>query len=125
MARTVLVCDDSLLMRKMVSEILEDAGWTVVGEAVNGEDAAAAYDRLRPAAVTMDIVMPDADGIAGLRQIMALDPDAKVVIVSALNETRMISEAIRLGAFDFIVKPFLPETLQDTLQRAASELVAV
>ncbi|MHB1033215.1 MAG: response regulator [Pirellulales bacterium] len=116
MSKRLLVCDDSTLMRRMVSEILSESGWEIVGEAVDGEEAVVQYQRLRPDAVTMDIVMPKADGLYALSHIMAADPSAKVVVVSALNQTKMISEAIRQGAQDFIAKPFLPEQLQQTME---------
>jgi two-component system, chemotaxis family, chemotaxis protein CheY len=116
MPRRVLVVDDSMLMRKMITESLADAGWEVVGEAGDGEEAFAKYTRLRPDAVTLDIVMPHTDGMYALEHILSVDPDAKVVVVSALNQTRLISEAIRKGAFDFIAKPFMPDQLQQTMQ---------
>lgn len=115
MSKRVLICDDSLLMRKMVSETLIASGWEVVGEASNGQEAFEKFQELLPDAVTMDIVMPEFDGIHGLRKIMEFDPDAKVVMVSALSQTNKISEAVRSGAQDFIVKPFMPEQLQETL----------
>lgn len=117
MLKRVLVCDDSVLMRKMVCDTLIADGWTVVGEAANGEEAVQLFQSLRPDAVTMDIVMPHYDGLYALPRILALDPSAKVVVVSALAQTKMISEAIRAGAQDFIVKPFMPEQLQQTLDR--------
>ena len=109
MSKRVLICDDSMLMRKMVKETLVDVDWEVVGEAENGQDAVDQYKRLKPDAVTMDIVMPGTDGIFGLIRIIEFDPDAKIVMVSAVNQTRKISEAIRSGAQDFIGKPFLPD----------------
>ena len=123
MANQVLVVDDSMLMRKMVGECLSDGRWDVVGEAANGEEAVKKYKDLRPDAVTMDIVMPGSDGIYGLRRILEFDPDAKIVIVSALSQTKMISEAIRHGAQDFIVKPFMPDQLQQTMDRCVSQAV--
>jgi two-component system, chemotaxis family, chemotaxis protein CheY len=115
MANRVLIVDDSMLMRKMVGDSLTEDGWEVVGEAANGQQAVDQYCRLRPDAVTMDIVMPGTDGLYALEHIMLFDPDAKVVVVSALNQTKLISEAIRKGAQDFIAKPFLPEQLQQTM----------
>ncbi|PQO38467.1 response regulator [Blastopirellula marina] len=112
-----LVCDDSLLMRKLVIDSLTDDGWTIVGEAQNGQEAVDMYKELSPDVVTMDIVMPEHDGVYGLSQIIAYDPDAKVVVVSALNQTTLVAEAVRKGAQDFIVKPFLPEHLQETMRR--------
>jgi two-component system chemotaxis response regulator CheY len=115
MTKRVLVVDDSMLMRRMISESLSDAGWEVVAEASNGEDAVSAYQKHAPDAVTLDIVMPGTDGMYALENILGIDPKAKVVVVSALNQTKLISEAIRKGAQDFIAKPFLPEQLQETL----------
>jgi two-component system chemotaxis response regulator CheY len=122
MPKRVLIADDSLLMRKMVGDSLTDGGWEVVGEAANGSQAVEEYTRLKPDAVTLDIVMPGTDGIYALEHIMRLDPNAKVVVVSALNQTKLISEAIRKGAQDFIAKPFLPEQLQQTMLSCVSEL---
>ena len=124
MANRVLIVDDSLLMRKMISESLTDAGWDVVGEGEDGAEAIRLYDELRPDAVTMDIVMPGTDGIYALEKIMAIDPEARVVVVSALNQTKLISQAIRKGAQDFIAKPFLPEQLQATLRSCFTEPVS-
>lgn len=124
MAHRVLVVDDSMLMRKMISESLTDGGWEVVGEGEDGAEAIRLYDELRPDAVTMDIVMPGTDGIYALEKIIELDSEARVVVVSALNQTKLISQAIRKGAQDFIAKPFLPEQLQATLASCISEPIA-
>ena len=121
MSKTVLVVDDSILMRRMIAESLMDSGWDVAGEAQDGEEAVDRYRELSPDAVTMDIVMPNADGLYALKEILDLDPDAKVVVVSALNQTKLISEAIRRGAQDFIAKPFLPEQLQQTMASCLQE----
>jgi two-component system, chemotaxis family, chemotaxis protein CheY len=119
----VLVVDDSMLMRKMVGDSLSDDGWEVVGEASNGRQAVDEYCHLKPDAVTLDIVMPGTDGLYALEHIMLCDPDAKIVVVSALNQTKLISEAIRKGAQDFIAKPFLPEQLQQTMLACVAEPV--
>jgi len=121
MSKTVLVVDDSILMRRMIAESLMDSGWDIVGEAQDGEEAVDKYRELSPDAVTMDIVMPNADGLYALKRIIDIDPDAKVVVVSALNQTKLISEAIRGGAQDFIAKPFLPEQLQQTMASCLEE----
>ncbi|HOM18322.1 MAG TPA: response regulator [Thermoguttaceae bacterium] len=115
MCPKVLIVDDSVLMRRMIGETLAAAGWEVAGEAGDGREAVEKYQQLRPDVVTMDIVMPETNGIQALEEILEFDPHARVVVVSALNQTRMISEAIRKGAHDFIAKPFLPEQLQNTL----------
>jgi two-component system chemotaxis response regulator CheY len=124
MAKRVLIVDDSMLMRCMISDALAHDAWEVVGEASDGREAIELYREHRPEAVTMDIVMPDTDGLSALDEILAIDPQAKVVVVSALNQTKMISEAIRKGAQDFIAKPFLPEQLQETLASCVVEPVA-
>ena len=116
MGKRVLICDDSLLMRKMVGDVLVDSGWEVVAEAQDGQQAIERFQETRPDAVTMDLVMPGFDGIFGLQGIREVDPAAKVVMVSALNQTQLISESIRKGAHDFIAKPFLPEQLQHTME---------
>jgi two-component system chemotaxis response regulator CheY len=115
MCPKVLIVDDSVLMRRMIGETLAAAGWEVAGEAGDGREAVEKYQQLRPDVVTMDIVMPETTGMQALEEILEFDPHARVVVVSALNQTRMISEAIRKGAHDFIAKPFLPEQLQNTL----------
>ena len=115
-SRRVIVVDDSMLIRRMVKDTLQSDGWDVVGEASNGNDAVELYQQLRPDVVTLDIIMPGSDGIEALRSIMRINPEAKVVVVSALNQTKLISEAIRSGAQDFIAKPFLPEQLQQTIR---------
>ena len=125
MPKDVLVVDDSMLMRRMIAGSLADAGWNVVGEAADGDEAVQRYAETRPDVVTMDIVMPGTGGIEALARILQSDPDAKVVVVSALNQTRLISEAIRKGAQDFLGKPFLPEQLQETVERAAGETVGI
>ncbi len=124
MGKRALVVDDSMLMRRMICESLTDAGWEIVGEGEDGAEAIRLYDELRPDAVTMDIVMPGTDGICALEKIMELDPEARVVVVSALSQTKLISQAIRKGAQDFIAKPFLPEQLQATLRGCLAEPVA-
>lgn len=122
--KTVLIADDSLLMRRMIGEILGSSGWQVVGEAANGQEAVDAYFRLHPAVVTMDIVMPEMDGLFALQRIMERDPKARVIVVSALSQTKLISEAIRKGAFDFVAKPFLPEQLRETVDRCYEAALA-
>ena len=115
MSKRVLVVDDSMLMRRMISDCLLNSGWEIVAEAGNGEEAVLQYQEHQPDVVSMDIVMPGTDGMYALERILESDPSAQVVVVSALNQTKLISEAIRKGAQDFIAKPFLPEQLQQTL----------
>lgn len=121
MSKSVLICDDSLLMRKMIADCLMLDGWTIVGEACNGEEAVEQYQTLEPDAVTMDIVMPGTDGLYALEHILEYDERARIVVLSALNQSKLVSEAIRRGAHDFIVKPFLPEHLHQTLNTCLVE----
>jgi two-component system chemotaxis response regulator CheY len=104
--KRLLVVDDALFMRKLICGVAAEAGWEVVGEAGNGLEALALYDRLRPDLVTMDLVMPEMGGLAALRQIRAQDPGARVVVVTALDQKQALMDSIREGAIDFIVKPF-------------------
>jgi two-component system chemotaxis response regulator CheY len=104
--RRLLVVDDALFMRKMICGVAAEAGWDVVGEAANGREAVALYDQLRPDLVTMDLVMPEMGGLEALREIRALDPGARVVVVTALDQKQSLMDSIREGAIDFIVKPF-------------------
>lgn len=121
MSKRVLIADDSVLIRRMIAEVLTQAGWEVVGEASNGAEAVAQYRELNPDVVTLDIVMPGIDGIYALDGILAINPNAKVIVVSALNQTKLISDAIRKGAQDFIAKPFLPEQLLETVSNCLCE----
>ncbi len=125
MSKRALVVDDSMLMRKMIDDVLTDDGWEVVGEAVDGQDAVEKFEQLRPDAVTLDIVMPGTDGLYALDRILQLDPDAKLVVISALNQTKLISDAVRKGAHDFIVKPFMPEQLKETMATCLVETATI
>jgi two-component system chemotaxis response regulator CheY len=104
--KRLLVVDDALFMRKMISGVAAEAGWEVVGEAGDGAEAVAQYERLRPDLVTMDLVMPVMDGLEALRRIRASHPEAQVVVVTALDQKQALMDSIRDGAIDFIVKPF-------------------
>lgn len=105
---TVLVVDDASFMRSMIRDIFARAPFVVAGEAENGVEGIRLYRELHPDLTTMDIVMPQMDGITALREIVRLDPAAKVVMCSALGQEALIAEAIEAGASDFIVKPFQP-----------------
>ncbi len=117
MAR-VLVVDDAAFMRKMVTDALTKGGHEVVGEAGNGVEAIARYRDLKPDLMTLDITMPEKDGIAALKDIMELDPNAKVVMCSALGQESKVLESIKLGAKDFVVKPFQPDRVIDAVGKA-------
>jgi two-component system chemotaxis response regulator CheY len=106
MSKRLLIVDDALIMRRRIKDIAVQAGWEVVGEATNGEEAIAFYERDRPDLVTLDIVMPKMDGVAALKRVMAIDPEAQIVMISAVDQREKLSECVAHGAIDFIVKPF-------------------
>jgi two-component system, chemotaxis family, chemotaxis protein CheY len=117
MAR-VLVVDDAAFMRKMVSDALSGGGHEIVGEAGNGQEAVQRYAELRPDVMTLDITMPEKDGISALKEIIASDPGAKVVMCSALGQESKVLESIKLGAKDFVVKPFQAERVLSAIDKA-------
>ena len=117
MAR-VLVVDDAAFMRKMVTDALTGGGHEIVGEAGNGAEAVQRFQELRPDVMTLDITMPEKDGLAALAEIIAVDPGAKVVMCSALGQESKVLESIKLGAKDFVVKPFQPDRILDAAAKA-------
>jgi len=121
MSKTLLVTDDALIIREMIKDAMTAAGWTIVGQATNGQEAIEQYRELRPDAMTLDLVMPEFDGLHALRGVTAFDPDARICVVSALEQRQVLKDAFKLGASDFIVKPFDKQVLVDTLEK----LVAV
>lgn len=106
MSNRLLIVDDAMIMRLRIREIATQSGWEVVGEAKDGEQAIEMFRNLKPDLVTMDIVMPSMDGVEALRTIRSEEPSARVCMVSAVNQREKLAECIRLGAVDFIVKPF-------------------
>jgi len=116
----VLVVDDAAFMRMMLKDILLKGGFEIAGEATNGAEAVRLYQELKPDLVTMDITMPEVDGIAAVKEIKKIDPSAKVVMVSAMGQQAMVIEAIQAGASDFIVKPFQPDRVLEALKKALS-----
>ncbi|KAF0207346.1 MAG: two-component system chemotaxis family response regulator [Actinobacteria bacterium] len=116
MSKTVLVVDDAAFMRMMIRDILAKEGY-VIYEAVNGRDAIEKYVEIRPDLVTMDITMPEMSGLEALREIRLKDPAARVLIVSAMGQQRMIVEALESGAMDFLVKPFQPTKVLETVKK--------
>jgi two-component system, chemotaxis family, chemotaxis protein CheY len=117
MTRTLLVADDAMIIREIIKDTAASAGWEVAGEAKNGQEAIDRYRELRPDAVTLDLVMPEYDGLHALQGIMGLDPDAKVLVVSALEQREVLKKAFKTGASDFVAKPFDKENLRDTLEQ--------
>ncbi len=117
MSHTVLVCDDAIFMRTMISDILSQAGYEVVGEAETGTQAVERFKELNPDLVTMDIVMPDMGGIDAVREIVKIAPGARVLMCSAMGQQALVIEAIQAGAKDFVVKPFQPSRVLEAVQR--------
>lgn len=120
----LLVVDDAMIMRKLIRDVAIEAGWEIAGEAANGAEAVALYESLRPDLVTMDLVMPVMGGNEALRRIRAADPDARVVVVTALDQKQTLTESIRDGALDFIVKPFDRGRLAGLLRKVRDSLPA-
>lgn len=118
LSKRVLVVDDAAFMRMMIKDILSKNGFEVAGEAENGAVAVKLYKELNPDIVTMDITMPEMDGIAAVKAIKEIDPRAKVIMCSAMGQQLMVMEAIQAGARDFIVKPFQQERVVQALEKA-------
>jgi two-component system chemotaxis response regulator CheY len=112
-----LICDDAVFMRTMISDILEESGYEIVGQAETGVQAIERYKTLRPDLVTMDIVMPDMGGIDAVREITSFDANAKILMCSAMGQQALVVEAIQAGAKDFVVKPFQPSRVLEAVQR--------
>jgi two-component system chemotaxis response regulator CheY len=112
-----LICDDAVFMRSLLREILEQAGYTVVGEAITGTEAVDRYKELRPDLVTLEVVMPDIGGIDAVREMVAFDPEARIIMCSALGQQALMAEATEAGAREFVVKPFQPSRVLEAVQR--------
>jgi two-component system chemotaxis response regulator CheY len=117
MAKKILITDDAQFMRLALRNILTQNGYEVAGEAASGEEAVALYSQLQPDLVTMDITMPGMDGIAALKEIRKVNPSAVIVMCSAMGKKDLVIESIQAGAKDFIVKPFQPERVVETLKK--------
>lgn len=120
MSNRVLIVDDAAFMRMMLKDILAKNGFEIVGEAENGAMGVEKYKELKPDLITMDITMPEMDGVSAVKEIMKIDPKARVVMCSAMGQQAMVIDAIQAGARDFIVKPFQPERVLEAIQKALS-----
>lgn len=113
----ILLVDDAAFMRKVIKDTLTKSGYTELFEAVDGADAVEKYDEIQPDLVIMDITMPELSGIDALKQIKEIDPNAKVIMCSAMGQQVMVIEAIQAGAKDFIVKPFQPDRIYEAVSK--------
>ena len=113
----ILIVDDAAFMRMMLSDKLLEKGCQIAGEAEDGKEALRLYKELKPDLVTMDIVMPEVGGIESIREILKIDPGAKIVVVSALGQQALVKEALEAGAKGFVVKPFKPEKVTGEVEK--------
>ncbi|RCW70706.1 response regulator [Saliterribacillus persicus] len=120
MGQTVLIVDDAAFMRMMIKDILTKNGYDVVGEAQDGAQAVEKYQELTPDLVTMDITMPEMDGITALKEIKKINGDAKIIMCSAMGQQAMVIDAIQAGAKDFIVKPFQADRVIEAISKVLS-----
>lgn len=120
MAEKILIVDDAAFMRMMIKDILTKNGFVIAGEASDGAEAVELYKETVPDLVTMDITMPDMNGIDALKEIKRIDPNAKVIMCSAMGQQAMVIDAIQAGAKDFIVKPFQAERVIEAIKKALS-----
>ena len=120
MTSSVLIVDDASFMRMMIKDILEKNQFVIAGEAENGKEAVEKYKELNPTFVTMDITMPEMDDIQSLKEILAYDPQAKVIMCSAMGQQAMVIDAIQGGAKDFVVKPFQADRVLDAVNKTLS-----
>lgn len=117
MAKSVMITDDAAVMRMMLKNILSSAGYEVVAEATDGREAVEKYQEFHPDLVTMDITMPEMDGIKAVKAIKAIDPQAKIVMCSAMGQKTLVLEAIEAGASNFIVKPFEADKVKQVVAK--------
>lgn len=113
----ILIADDAAFMRIMLRDILTQGGYEIAAEASTGVEAVELYQKLKPDLVTMDITMPQKDGLTALKEIMAFNPQAKVIMCSAMGQQSMVIESIQSGAKDFIVKPFQPQRVLEAINK--------
>lgn len=119
--KKILVVDDALIIRKMIIDLAKECGWAIAGEAKDGQEACEIYSNQKPDLVTMDMVMPNMNGLEALKKIREIDPNARVIMISAVNQKDKLMESIEAGASDFIVKPFDKTRLKALLGKILSE----
>ena len=121
MSLRVLIADDARFMRQLIRDIIEPEGYEVVGEAEDGRAVVEAFKQHNPDLVTMDVVMPKCSGIDAVKEILKINPSAKIAMVSALGQEQLVTEALQAGAADYIVKPFKPDAVLATLRKVAEK----
>jgi len=121
MSKRVLIVDDAAFMRMMIKNVLTQNGYEVAGEASNGQEALVLYEKAKPDLVTLDITMPEMDGIQTLKELLKMDPSANIVMVTAMGQQQLVIEAIQMGAKDFVVKPFQPDRLIEAVRKALGD----
>ena len=114
----ILIVDDSRTSRKILRNIIEEMGMEVIDEAVDGSDGVVKFKKHSPDLVTLDITMPVMDGVSALKEIIKINPEAKVIMVTAAGQKCNVVEAIKIGAFEFVTKPFEPDVIKDVFQKA-------
>lgn len=124
MKARILVVDDAIFMRKMITDILEGSGMQVVGESENGSEAVEKYNELKPDLVTMDIIMPGMNGIDAVKKIISNDFNAKIVMCSALGQQALVKDALAAGAQDFLIKPFNPSRVIEVVEKIINQPAA-
>jgi two-component system chemotaxis response regulator CheY len=118
MSKRVLIVDDANFIRMIVKNILVPNGYEIAGEATNGDEAVRMYEKVKPDLVTMDITMREKNGLQAAREIMAKDPNARIVMITALGQEKMLIDSFKIGVKDFVVKPFKPERLLTAVEKA-------
>ena len=124
MGNRILIVDDAAFMRLMLRDIIVNSGFEIAGEAENGIEAGVLYKKLKPDLVLMDITMPEMNGIESVQDIIGYDPEARIVMVSAMGQQAMVIQSIRSGAMDFVVKPFHADRVVDAVKKALYDSVA-
>jgi two-component system chemotaxis response regulator CheY len=118
MGKKILIVDDATFIRAMVKDVLVPRGFEIAGEATNGNEAVDMYDKLKPDLVTMDITMKEKDGLEAAREILERNPDARIIMVTALGQEKMLLDSFKIGVKDFVVKPFQPDRIITAVEKA-------
>jgi len=117
MAPRIMIVDDAIFMRQVLKEILTEVGYEIAGEVGRGNEVLDTYKEVKPDLVTMDIMLPGIDGIEAVKQIIKHDPEAKIIMISALGQDELVDEALDAGALGFIVKPFIPSQVLEVIKK--------